>query len=395
MKQNDMKQLIDDLARQAQEDAEANAREVASLKEALQKSALELVQKGLAEDGLGDLLPLGAFSCTINQTVTKAQVTWVLDPVHCDELQVCPIMVDAEVTNTDASIPRVAWRISIMEYHNARNLLAIKTVPDMLVMARKAYPGYRTSVIQFKVEEARKDMVSVFNPYFNEDADKASALHATLCEIDPSRKEVWDAELANFLDKRNEALTAKKEKDEKEAAHGKLIEAYKVDYRAWYQTCVGIHARNESRIAELQKKYDAPTTIYELTYAMVARDLGEGYLETFTSLVSRPGTKENVFHLLNGEIEKYYHPGKLRKFTVRATENGSHRAAVYFDVPLNKPDHRLYYVLGKAVKEEIEAVLCDMGFEAYPPAPAQPEELRSYEIDRVETEVFAEEEGIQ
>lgn len=124
----------------------------------------------------------------------------------------------------------------------------------------------------------------------NDDLTSADGALARLIALNPAREADWRDLHARYMEAYHTAVA------DHEAAQAELKQKvaqaiqYHLAYRAHVDACEAVDQKNAAAVAEIQKQYGGNFVLYDLEYAVAARDDedGEVYVETETAKVLHP-----------------------------------------------------------------------------------------------------------
>lgn len=367
---NIIDQLIQDHQSKAEAEAKAKADSRQAHLEAFERAALEKIK---SDESLAWVLD-GYGSHRVEWDGDTMKFQWVSSDETEDSLQVSPFGIRAHWARRlgDVDPSRLTLTLLVSLESHRYDWRTQETMGELLMKARGDYPEFKKWKISKQVEKILTDSSAHGNEYshallyqYNADEAKARSLHASLLAADPDNREKWDSSMSAWLKERDEHEALQRIEAETTA----LMESHFNASLVYLRECAEIRKKNAELVKAYQAVLDKPMPIYELTYALVAFDGDEKYLETNAVYVKSVGGKDNIFEHLDGEFVKYYHPVSLKKVAAVASRNRAYSNSYYvpgwgWDNGIN-----VYYVEGTITPDEIKKDLAERGLLPYPAKP--------------------------
>lgn len=254
------------------------------------------------------------------------------DDSKCDELQLAPIELRLSSHGYTHHQGFEVWGTS--------GRFEIKDFSKALLAARNNYAAYKAKINA----EIAKPLINSLNWSWNQlsknlDLERARVSHSELMRLLPDEKERWDKLLASFIEGKTSKQASEKKEADARVEMDRLTEEYKTQYRNFVNERKLTVEKNQSLAASIQPEFDQPYQVYELTYALIARDEEESekYLETRTTWLSQQERgQDGMYVLISGKPKEFLHPVSVQPFTFKPSEGAAgsdhieiHEATIY------------------------------------------------------------------
>lgn len=245
---------------------------------------------------------------------------------ECDLLKLAPIELNAGNSGYYDSNKFQVWGYS-------GNNLEIKQFPKVLLIARQNYPEWKKK----QIEQAAKPLIDSLEFPWNQRAEnfdlgKARESHAQLVSLDPSAQPRWDDLLTKFIEAKTSRAAAEQKKADEMKENEQATQQYAATYRAYLQARKRWTDHNLALAVTIQAEFNQPYTVWELTYALIARDEEESpMVETRRVWLANPGNEDGFYTTLENERRFYYHPVSVQEYEFKPTEEraGSHEIQIH------------------------------------------------------------------
>jgi hypothetical protein len=301
----------------------------------------------------------------------RVDIDWNFLPGKAHELELAPIEISA--SNHGYSENKISvW--------NERGYSPYKFVyaqmAEALFRARSMFPEYR--------KQYEEEFIKARNPLLywrtNQDEAKAHQAHSELVQGVPDRKIEWDGMLTLWIEHREANQRQEERKANQQREYDVLKEMFKADCQAYLEARKAAYEHNAKTIAPLQALLDVSFDVWQLTYAIHARDEdGESEVDQRTVWLAQPepDAVTGEYLCVDGRKVKFYNPVSLEKQTFKPSDelSGSYRRILV-------QTHYLY-VSAKMGQEDVDACIASAGFVPLPEEPKAPEGLEYWDVEQI------------
>jgi len=307
----------------------------------------------------------------------RVDIDWKLMPGKTFELELAPIYVSASNHVYGESKISVWNEKGYSWFKFNYNQMA-----QALYKARLMFADYRREC----EEEFIKARTPLLKFWDNKDEAKARQAHLELLQELPDRKTQWDEMVTLWIKSEELARKEEEQRANKEREFEVQKELFRAEYQLYLEGREAAYEHNAKAIAPLQALLDVSFDVWQLTYAIHARD-EEGYSEVDQRTVwlaqPEPDPVTGEYLCLDGRKVKFYNPVSLEKQTFKPSDElpGSYRRILV---------HTHYlYVPSKMDQQNVDAFIASGGLVTLPEEPKAPEGLDYWDVERIKKDLRA------